>query len=166
MQYKKYHITAFFFILILGSVLHFTYDLSGGNTLVSYFSSVNESTWEHLKLLFWPALVFGIYEYFAYGKIRPDFFAVKMTAILSAMLFIVVFFYTYSGVLGFNLLLLDLLDFVLADFLCCYISYRVLNSADIGTKSDNIKAILVFVILAICFIVWTDNPPDLGIFWG
>lgn len=165
MQYKKYHITAFFFILVAGTLLHFTYAWSGGSTFVSYFSAVNESIWEHLKLIYFPSLAFSVYEYFVYGKNRADFWAVKMTAILSALVFTVVFFYTYSGVLGFNLLFLDLLDFVLSDFVCCYVSLMLLNSSVSGSKSDSVKGIAVLVLLFLCFIIWTDNPPDLGIFW-
>lgn len=40
------------FIIFLGSMLHFTFELSGRNPLVSVFSAVNESVWENLKLAF------------------------------------------------------------------------------------------------------------------
>ena len=42
------------FAIILGTLLHFTYKWSNKNMLVGAFSAVNESTWEHLKLLFFP----------------------------------------------------------------------------------------------------------------
>ena len=166
MKLKKIHIVFFFFVLILGTLLHFTYSLSGQNKIVSYFSAVNESVWEHLKLIFFPAIVFSFIEYYAYGKHRVDFWAIKMTAILSSMLFIVVFFYTYSGILGFNLAVLDILSFIIADVILTYISYNLQNSASSGTKADSIKAIAVLFLLTVCFVSWTDNPPDLGIFWG
>lgn len=166
MKAKNKSIIGFFVILILGILLHFTYDWSGENVIVSFFSAVNESPWEHLKLLFWPALFYSIYEYFAYGKERKDFFAIKMTAILSALIFILTFFYTYSGILGFNLFLLDIFDFVMADFIFCYLSYKMYTLSDKGDVSDSVKAVFVLLILAMCFIFWTNNPPDLGVFWG
>lgn len=166
MSVKKYHWIAFFFILLFGTLLHFTYNISGHNTFVGYFSAVNESPWEHLKLIFFPALTFGIFEYFIYGKKRADFWAVKMTAVVSAMTFVLTFFYTYSGILGFNLILLDILDFVLADFLCCLVSYAILKGSALGNKSDSVKGLAVLMLIAFCFIVWTNNPPDLGMFWG
>ena len=122
--------------------------------------------WEHLKLIFFPALVFSLIEYFAYGKERADFWAIKMTAILSSMLFIVVFFYTYSGILGYNLAVLDILSFVIATGILTFISYNMQNSTSSGTNADSIKAMAVLILLTVCFIMWTDNPPDLGIFWG
>jgi len=42
------------FIILLGSMLHFTFELSGENPVVGVFSAVNESVWEHLKLAYWP----------------------------------------------------------------------------------------------------------------
>ena len=166
MSIKKYHWLSFFFILFVGSFLHFTYDLSGQNTVVSYFSAVNESAWEHLKLLFFPSVVFAIFEFYAYGKKRPDFWAIKMTAIVLAMAFILVFFYTYSGILGFNLLLLDIVDFVIADFLCCYISFKMISDSCQGDRSDSVKGIALLFLICLCFVLWTNNPPDLGVFWG
>ena len=166
MKTKNYHIAGFFFVLILGTLLHFTYNWSGQNKFVSYFSAVNESVWEHLKLIFFPALIFSIVEFFAYGRKKSDFWAIKMTAVLSSMLFIVVFFYTYSGVLGFNLAALDILSFIVASFILFYVSYNMLKDASSGTKADSIKAIAVLFLISVCFVIWTDNPPDLGIFWG
>lgn len=166
MKLKRYHIALFFFVLILGTLLHFTYNLSGQEKIVSYFSAVNESVWEHLKLIFFPALIFSVIEYFAYGKERADFWAIKMTSILSAIVFIVVFFYTYSGILGFNLPVLDILSFFVATFILTFISYNMQKQASTGSKGDSIKAMVVLILLTVCFIMWTDNPPDLGIFWG
>ena len=42
----------YIFAMILGSLLHFTYEWSNENSFVGSFSAINESTWEHLKLLF------------------------------------------------------------------------------------------------------------------
>ena len=166
MQTKKLHIIGFIFVLFAGILLHFTYKLSGQNSFVAYFSAVNESVWEHLKLIFFPALIFSVCEYFVYGKHRADFWAVKMTAILSALCFIVAFFYTYSGVLGFTLVPVDILSFVIADFICFYLSWRLLNLPTGGDISDSIKGIAVLLLLLVCFVIWTNNPPDIGIFWG
>ena len=166
MNLKKYHWLAFFFILVFGTLLHFTYDLSDQNTFVGYFSAVNESPWEHLKLLFFPSLLFSVFEFFSYGKKRPDFWAIKMTAIAVAMLFVLVFFYTYSGILGFNLIFMDIGDFVIADFLYCFVSCKMLKSSCRGNRSDSLKGIVTLGVITLCFILWTNNPPDLGLFWG
>ena len=67
----KRNIIAFIIIGLLGTLGHFLYDWSGENKLIGYFFSVNESTWEHLKLLFFPTIIFSVFEYF-FMKDRPE----------------------------------------------------------------------------------------------
>ncbi len=166
MKLKAWNIAGFIYIIAIGTFLHFSYKLSGENHFVGYFSAVNESVWEHLKLIFWPAFSFSIIEFFAYGKAEADFFAVKMCAIVMAMAFIVIFFYTYSGVLGFSLAPVDIASFVVSAFICQCISYRLLLSEGANEKADNLRGFVVMMIIAMCFVTWTYNPPSLGIFWG
>ena len=59
----KTNLFRFIFISVLGVLLHFTYEWSGDNAVVGLFSAVNESTWEHLKLLFFPFLLRVIEAY-------------------------------------------------------------------------------------------------------
>ena len=59
----KYHIFSILLISILGTLLHFTFHCSNSNLLIGAFSAVNESTWEHLKLLFFPTLISLIFGY-------------------------------------------------------------------------------------------------------
>ena len=57
---------------LLGTVLHFLYDWLGGAVWVAPFSGVNESTWEHMKLLFWPMLFYATVQSFFFRE-RQDF---------------------------------------------------------------------------------------------
>ena len=82
-----------------GTLLHFLYDFSGEATWAAPFSGVNESTWEHMKLLFWPMLIFSIVESFFFRD-RPDFFCIKLRGIILGLLLIPVLFYTYNGAIG------------------------------------------------------------------
>ena len=47
---------------LLGVLLHFLYGLSGDLRLVALFSAVNESTFEHMKILFFPLFLFAFIE--------------------------------------------------------------------------------------------------------
>ena len=89
-----------------------------------------------------------------------------MTSITLSMIFIIVFFYTYSGILGFNLIFLDIGDFVIADALCCFISYKMLTGPCRGDKADSLKGVATLRVIGLCFVLLTNNPPDLGLFWG
>ena len=54
---KNFQIFSTIFVMILGTLLHFTYEWFGENLFIASFSAVNESTWKHLKLLFFPMLI-------------------------------------------------------------------------------------------------------------
>ena len=47
----------FVFLCVAGSLLHFFYGFTGKDPLAGLVSPVNESPWEHLKLLYFPALL-------------------------------------------------------------------------------------------------------------
>ena len=69
------------FTSALGTLLHFLYDLTGESVAVSFFSAVNESTWEHMKIAFWPMFIFAIIQSF-YFKDRNDYWNIKLKGIL------------------------------------------------------------------------------------
>ena len=70
---KRFHIISFLLVSILGTLLHFTYEWSGENTFVGFFSAVNESTWDHLKLIFFPMLLTTVIGYFYIGKENENY---------------------------------------------------------------------------------------------
>ncbi len=81
-----------------GTILHFLYDWTGGSILVSPFSGVNESTWEHMKLLFWPLFLFSLVQWLFFRD-QKNFWCIKLAEILLGLLLIPVLFYTYMGCL-------------------------------------------------------------------
>lgn len=62
-----WNLSGLLFTLLVGTLLHFVYDWFGGS-FWAVLGAVNESTWEHLKLVFWPIVLFGFIEYLFYGK--------------------------------------------------------------------------------------------------
>ena len=94
----KFQIFSAIFVIILGTILHFTYTWSKNNSLIGLFSAINESTWEHLKLLFFPMLITTTIGYFIFQDSFPNFLCSKTIGIIIAMLFTVIFFYTYTGI--------------------------------------------------------------------
>ena len=158
---RNYQIFSVIFTFILGTLLHFTYKLSDENQLVAIFSSVNESVWEHLKLLFFPMLLTTIIGYFYIGKNIPNLLCAKTIGIITSMVFMIIFFYTYSGVIGSTIPIIDIGSFFVSTVLGEFISYiLMINKFNCNKK----LAIIVLIILSICFIIFTFNPPNLGIF--
>ena len=90
----------FAFTAVFGTALHFLFDWSGKNTVVGLFSAVNESIWEHMKLLYCPALLFAVIEWAFWGGAVEQFWCVKLAGLLFGLALIPVLYYTYTGALG------------------------------------------------------------------
>ena len=159
---RNYQIFSIIFTFILGTLLHFTYKLSGENQIVAIFSSINESVWEHLKLLYFPILLTIIIGYFYIGKDIPNFICVKTLGIIVAMAFIVIFFYTYTGILGKSIPAIDIASFFIATILGEFTAYVLIVNK--FKCNNNVVAIIVLIIIFICSIVFTFYTPNIGIF--
>ena len=159
----KFQIFSVIFTWILGMLLHFTYEWLNENIIVAAFSAINESTWEHLKLLFFPMLITTVTGYF---YLRPkdeykNFLCAKTIGILAALSFVVVFFYTYTGIIGTNFAVLDIGSFFVGVFLGEFVAYKMTLSMKCCNK---LSAVIVLVILLLCFITFTFNAPSIGLF--
>ena len=84
---------------LVGTLLHFLYDWLGEAVWIAPISGVNESTWEHMKLLFVPTFIFAIVQSFFF-KDREDFWCVKLIGSIVGVLLIPMLFYTYNGAIG------------------------------------------------------------------
>lgn len=164
MDFKHCQITGVIFTLILGTLLHFTYEWSGENPLVGIFSAVNESTWEHLKLLFTPAILFAIAEYFIYGKQIQNFVPVKVLSTFLGMITIVIAFYTYVGIVGQNFLWADIGTFVLGVLVTYWFNQRFLQTEFLSSTCAIGFGWIGLLLLAFCFVFFTFNPPHIGLF--
>lgn len=56
-------ITSFLILSGLGTIMHFTHDWFKKGILLHIFSALNESTWEHMKLLVAPTILVGLIQY-------------------------------------------------------------------------------------------------------
>ncbi|KPJ54796.1 hypothetical protein AMJ47_03565 [Parcubacteria bacterium DG_72] len=120
-----FHVFGAIFTIFLGSFFHFIYELSGFFKPVALIGAVNESTWEHLKIAFWPAFIFAIIEYFSYGKNQKNFYFAKAKELYIIPFLIIVFFYGYAVFIEHNLFL-DIFIFVLAIIIGYIVSYKIL----------------------------------------
>lgn len=152
-----------FIAILLGFLNHFLYQLSGGQAFVALFCPVNESVWEHLKLLFFPILFVSVIEYLRY---RPDavrFFYYRFLAALCAMGATVALFYTYTGVIGRGFLIIDILIFLFSILFAFYLDayfYRI------NVKKVPMTTVFsLWLILSLSFFVFTCFPPNLPLFF-
>ena len=144
-----------------GTLLHFGYERTG-LALVAPFSGVNESTWEHMKLLFWPMFLFSIVQRFFFLD-RTDFWCVKLRGILLGIGLIPILFYTYNGVIGKSPDWINIAIF----FVCAAVAYvyetRQFDKDAAPCLSPRIAFALLCGIAAL-FVIFTFFTPRLGIF--
>ena len=161
---RNWQIVAVLFTLVLGTLLHFTYEWSGNNQIVETFSAINESTWEHLKLLFFPMLIFAIFEGINIYKETNNYIEAKTLGIIFGMLFITVFFFTYTGIIGTNFAVLDIGSFFVGVILSEIIAYKIMRMKSFSTNKTKRISIILIIIITLCFIIFTFNPPNINYF--
>ena len=160
----KRNIIAFFIISIIGTLSHFVYEWTGKPYLIGLFFPVNESTWEHLKLLFFPSLIYFAVVYFTLKEKPKNYISATAISIIAGMLSIVVMFYTYQGVLGKNIDFLNILIYFLGVIVTVYIMQRILKTQSLSSGTANIISLFFLLLTAILFVSSSFNPPSLGIF--
>ena len=158
-----WQMTGFIFTAIIGTILHFLFDWTGGNVGVALFSAVNESIWEHLKLLFYPMVAVAIIEYFFWGKGISSFWYIKLIGILIGLIMIPVIYYTYTGILGINADWFNITIFFLSAAVVFWFETKLFQreySCGIGPG----LAIAIIFLLAVTFTVFTFIPPHIPFF--
>lgn len=161
---RNFAVVGALFTLVVGTLLHFVYEWKP-NTLTALFGAVNESTWEHLKLLFWPTLVFGIAEYFLYGRELDNFVPTKVVSILLGMTAIVVLFYTYTGIWGTHVMWMDIAIFVIAVLISySYTAWQLQKLHPTPSSIQVVVALLLLLALLLVFVFFTYTPPHIPLF--
>ena len=162
MRIKTWQIITVIICLILGTFLHFTYEWSRENMIVGVFSAVNESTWEHLKLIYYPMIFMAIIGYFVIGKKSQNYFGAQTVGILIAIIFTIVFFYTYTGIIGTNYAVVNISIFVVSIILGGCVTYKILKSRIV--YNVEVASIIFLIILLLSFVLYTFNPPQIQLF--
>lgn len=158
----KWQIISVLWILIIGSLLHFTYELSGESPIVGAFSSINESVWEHLKLGYWSMVFFCLIEYPFLKDHAGSYFFAKAVGIIAMNIFIVVFFYLYAALTGKHSLFFDVLLYIIGAVIFGILSYAIMIKK-YSRKLDRIGFALLLV-FGLAFVLFTYFPPGLKIF--
>lgn len=161
-QLKSYTLIGILVVSILGTALHFAFAWANYNPIIGLFTPVNESTWEHMKLLFFPMLIYALYMN---KKLRSQYPCAASSLAFGTLLgtfLIPVIFYIYSGILGFHCLVMDIATFYICVISAFYVAYKL----TLSYKAEPYKTLLLCLlcIIAIAFLVFTVYPPKIGLF--
>jgi hypothetical protein len=151
------------FIFLIGAFLHFTFELGGGLRPLALISAVNESVWEHLKIAFWPAFVWGIIEFFAIRKKVKNFFFAKAISFLLIPVIITAIFYSYTHFTGNSILAVDITTFFVSIAVAQIVGYRLMLIRKSYPALNILGGILIIITLA-AFSLFTFYPPKFFLF--
>ena len=163
-ELRRWEIVGFIATGLFGTLLHFVYEWTGGNRVIAVFSAVNESTWEHMKLLFIPFLVFTVVEFIVFSEAFRNFFAVKAASILLGLVSIPALFYTLTGMFGKLPDWVNITIFFLADALLYFVSYRLLTDGALRGGAMQLIGFVLLWALLFTFVWFTYRPPPLPLF--
>lgn len=155
-----WQVAGFLFTAVAGILLHFLFDWTGGNVAAALFSAVNESIWEHLKLLFYPMVAVAVIEYFFWGKEVESFWCIKLIGILIGLVLIPVVYYTYTGALGVKADWFNITIFFLAAGVVYWAETKLFQ----GELTCPFGSKLAFVLICLICVAFTVLPPHVPLF--
>ncbi len=158
---KLWQFAGFALTSLGGTLLHFLYDWTNQSLLTAPISGVNESTWEHMKLLFFPLFVFALVQN-RYFKDYSSFWCVKLIGILTGLLTIPILFYTYNGIFGTSLDWVNITIFFVATAITFLVETKLFQKNTIPCFPR--LAFLVVCFIGVLFVLFTFIPPQIPLF--
>ena len=151
-------------VAVLGTILHFLYDWTGESGVVKPFSAIDESTWQHMKIMYFPMLIFGVVQWFFFRKEYPCFYVVKLIGILVGLTLIPIVFYTYNGAFGKSPDWLNITIFMVADICAFVVEYRLFRRLNDCKREWKMLSLTAVIAIGVLMVVFTYSPPNLPLF--
>ena len=156
-----WQLTGFTVATALGSLLHFLFHWTGAYAFAP-ISAVNESTWEHMKILFFPMLIFTCVQYPFFRQDAAGFWWIKLIGTLVGVLSIPVLFYTFNGAFGKTPDWLNILIFFISAGLGYFVEH-LLFAKEFALPYPFIP-VFILLFIASAFFFFTFHPPVLPLF--
>jgi len=161
---RRWELAGFLFAAAAGPLLHFAFKWSGESTIVAAFAAVNESTWEHMKLLFVPLFLFTLIEFRFLAEAYANFFAVKGVSLLAAELTIPVLYYTINGAFGQTPDFVNIAIYYAAVLVFYLLSFFLLTRGYLRRGAWQAAGFALFWLCAFLFVYFTYRPLPLPLF--
>ena len=163
-KWRTWEIAGLLFTIAAGNLLHFVYDWSGKNDIVAAFAATNESTWEHMKLLAMPWIIWSFIEWLALRRRKSPVPAARGAGLLVGLTAIPMLFYTYQGIVGRNLPPVNIIIFQAAVLLAFWVSWHIQDKRKWSGKPWQWMGGLLLLAAGVLFVLWTYRPPRLAVF--
>lgn len=149
-----------FFEFLLGSLFHFLYDFFP-YPFIAIFSAINESVFEHLKLLVYPMLLGYIGVYWIKDLNMKKYGKAILCGVFSGLAFLLMIYYFVRYGLGVESLIFDILLLFVSIVVGNYVSYYVYRYSD---ESFWKFSYVVLSLLIFLMILGTFFPPSIPLF--
>ena len=159
---RHYTFIGIVFVLIAGTFSHFLYEWTQNNHIVGFITPVNESIWEHMKLLFFPMLIYSFIMILKFHRKYSCITSALCFGILIGTFLIPLSYYVYTLILDKNIFILDISIFILSIIIAFWLSYKLTLSCKM--ESYTFLLCILVCVLFTCFLVFTYHSPDATIF--
>lgn len=156
-QFAGFSITS-----LAGTLLHFLYDWTSQSLLTAPFAGVNESTWEHMKLVYFPLFIFALIQNHFFGEYE-NFWCIKLKGILTGLILIPTLFYTYNGIFGKSPDWINIFIFFISTGSAFLLEWYLFKKNDSNCKYPKLALGFLFLI-GILFIIFTFFTPHIPLF--
>ena len=156
MSLKKIKIINVVFLFLLSFLWHFMYDWFS-NTIFALVFPVNESIWEHMKIIYYCLLMGSILEFVLCKKnnikINNFYIEAMVKSILGVIFYLIIFvpFYLWLGESMLISISLMLITYIFME----YIGYKILTGEEMNI---NILPVIIIVLGCIMFVILTFYP--------
>lgn len=164
---REWNLIGIVVLCLLSIPFHFLYGWLGENRIVGLFFPINESIWEHLKLVFFPITIWWLLGYLLFHRkenISFDKTLISATASsVLAMVIITSWYYVWESGIGISSAILHIGSIFIAVPIAQLVGihvYRIIDAKPIY----KVVAILFIIVFTVAFITFTLSPPDIPIF--
>ena len=147
---------------LVGTLLHFLYEWTGNSILVAPFSAVNESIFEHMKLLFFPLLFFALVQS-RFFQDQKNFWCIKLKTVLLGIFLIPALYYLYNGAIGKSPDFVNIAIFFITAAIVFFAEAKLLEGRASAKVSPTVS-LIALATLAVLFIIFTFFPLTLPLF--
>lgn len=160
---ETYTLIGILVLFVVGSLFHFLYSLTGECFIVGLFVPINESIFEHTKMVVLPIFIWwSIFYLFRKKDLFVNaWFTSALIAMISAIIVIPMLFYFYSQAFGIESLVIDILILLVSLAIGQILGLHYYRH---GKGIEYHFAIFLMIVIIILFAFFTINPPAFPIF--
>lgn len=146
-------------MVVLGTCMHFVHEAIPVGMIADFLGNifpVNETSWEHMKMIWYPFLTAGII--LSFRKQNQGYFAAFVVCSVMAMLMQLGAFSTYQSFTGISVLILDIIIYTATMVFCILLAFDFANKK--WTQKMLPLWILLAVIITASIVYLTYRPAD------